>query len=250
MGAIVQFEGKTALVTGASRGIGKAIAAELSSNGVFVIGTSTTQNGANGVSEELGKVGKGVGAVLDVRDQGSIDRLFDEIKENFEPPLILVNNAAITRDNVALRMKDEEWHDVLNTNLTSIYRVTKKTLRGMTKQRWGRIINISSVVGSMGNPGQSNYAAAKAGLEGFSRALASEMGSRNITVNCVAPGIIATDMVEALSEPKREALLAKVPAGRFGNVMEVAALVAFLASDQAGYITGETIHINGGMYMA
>lgn len=246
----MQFEGKTALVTGASRGIGKAIAAELSSKGAFVIGTSTTQNGANGVTEELGRIGKGVGSVLDVGDQASIDRLFEEIKENFEPPLILVNNAAITRDNVALRMKDEEWHDVLNTNLTSIYRVTKKTLRGMSKQRWGRIINISSVVGSMGNPGQSNYAAAKAGLEGFSRALASEMGSRNITVNCVAPGIIATDMIEALSEPQREALLAKVPAGRLGNAMEVAALVAFLAGDRAGYITGETIHINGGMYMA
>lgn len=246
----MQFEGKTALVTGASRGIGKAIAAELSSKGAFVIGTSTTQNGANGVTEELGRIGKGVGSVLDVGDQESIDRLFEEIKANFEPPLILVNNAAITRDNVALRMKDEEWHDVLNTNLTSIYRVTKKTLRGMSKQRWGRIINISSVVGSMGNPGQSNYAAAKAGLEGFSRALASEMGSRNITVNCVAPGIIATDMIEALSEPQREALLAKVPAGRLGNAMEVAALVAFLAGDRAGYITGETIHINGGMYMA
>ena len=246
----MELEGKTALVTGASRGIGKAIAAKLSSKGAFVIGTSTTQKGADGVTKELEKSGKGVGRVLDVGDQESIDRLFAQIKENHEAPLILVNNAGITRDNIALRMKDEEWDDVLNTNLTSIYRLTKKTLRGMTKQRWGRIINISSVVGSMGNPGQSNYAAAKAGLEGYSRALASELGSRSITVNCVAPGFIATDMSESLPEQQREALLARVPAGRLGEPSEIAALVAFLASEQAAYITGETIHINGGLYMA
>lgn len=245
----MEFEGKTALVTGASRGIGKAIAAELSSKGAFVIGTSTTGKGADGVTEELAKVGKGAGKVLDIADQQSIDRLFEEIKDQYDAPLILVNNAAITRDNLALRMKDEEWDDVLNTNLTSIYRLTKKILRGMSKARWGRIISISSVVGSMGNPGQSNYAAAKAGLEGFSRALASEMSSRNITVNCIAPGMIDTDMIEALSEQQRHALLAGVPAGRFGNPEEIAALTAFLASDQAAYITGETIHINGGMYM-
>ena len=246
----MELEGKTALVTGASRGIGKAIAAKLSSKGAFVIGTSTTQKGADGVTKELEKSGKGVGAVLDVGDQESIDRLFAQIKENHEAPLILVNNAGITRDNIALRMKDAEWDDVLNTNLTSIYRLTKKTLRGMTKQRWGRIINISSVVGSMGNPGQSNYAAAKAGLEGYSRALASELGSRSITVNCVAPGFIATDMSESLPEQQREALLARVPAGRLGEPSEIAALVACLASEQAAYITGETIHINGGLYMA
>ena len=246
----MELEGKTALVTGASRGIGKAIAAELSSKGAFVIGTSTTQKGADGVTEALAGVGKGVGKVLDIGDQKSIDALFVEIKDSYDAPLILVNNAAITRDNLALRMKDEEWDDVLNTNLTSIYRVTKKTLRGMTRQRWGRIINISSVVGSMGNPGQSNYAAAKAGMEGFSRALANELSSRSITVNCVAPGIIDTDMSESLSEQQREALLARVPVGRLGKPQEIAALVAFLACDQAGYITGETIHINGGMYMA
>jgi 3-oxoacyl-[acyl-carrier protein] reductase len=214
-----------------------------------VIGTSTSQQGANGVTEELKRVGKGVGSVLNIGDRESIDQLFEEIKDNFDTPLILVNNAAITRDNLALRMKDEEWHDVLNTNLTSIYRVTKKTLRGMTRQRWGRIINISSVVGSMGNPGQSNYAAAKAGMEGFSRSLANELASRSITINCVAPGIIDTDMTQALSE-QREALLARVPAARFGNPAEIAELVAFLASDRAAYITGQTIHINGGMHMA
>ncbi|MDP7144774.1 MAG: 3-oxoacyl-ACP reductase FabG [Pseudomonadales bacterium] len=246
----MEFEGKTALVTGASRGIGKAIAADLSSKGAFVIGTSTSQQGANGVTEELKRVGKGVGSVLNIGDRESIDQLFEEIKDNFDTPLILVNNAAITRDNLALRMKDEEWHDVLNTNLTSIYRVTKKTLRGMTRQRWGRIINISSVVGSMGNPGQSNYAAAKAGMEGFSRSLANELASRSITINCVAPGIIDTDMTQALSEQQREALLARVPAARFGNPAEIAELVAFLASDRAAYITGQTIHINGGMHMA
>ena len=245
----MEFEGKTALVTGASRGIGKAIAADLSSKGAVVIDTSTSQQGANGVTEELKRVGKGVGSVLNIGDRESIDQLFEEIKDNFDTPLILVNNAAITRDNLALRMKDEEWHDVLNTNLTSIYRVTKKTLRGMTRQRWGRIINISSVVGSMGNPGQSNYAAAKAGMEGFSRSLANELASRSITINCVAPGIIDTDMTQALSE-QREALLARVPAARFGNPAEIAELVAFLASDRAAYITGQTIHINGGMHMA
>jgi|TARA_B100000315_G_scaffold257212_1_gene305261 3-oxoacyl-[acyl-carrier protein] reductase len=244
----VEFEGKTALVTGASRGIGKAIAGDLSSNGAFVIGTSTTQEGANRVTEDLTKVGEGVGFVLNVSEQASVDRMFEGIRD-YDAPLILVNNAAITRDNIALRMKDEEWDDVLDTNLTSTFRVTKKILRGMTKQRWGRIINISSVVGSMGNAGQSNYAAAKAGLEGFSRALATELGSRGITINCVAPGLIDTDMTEALSDQQREALLARVPAGRFGNATEIAALVTFLAGERAAYITGETIHINGGMYM-
>ena len=185
---------------------------------------------------------------MDVSDQASIDAFYENLKSH-EPVAILVNNAGITRDNIALRMKDEEWEAVINTNLSAIYRVTRPCLRGMTKARWGRIINISSVVGSMGNPGQSNYAAAKAGIEGYSRALASELGSRGITVNCVAPGFIATDMTDALGEEQKSALLARVPVGRLGEASEVAALVVFLAGDSAGYITGETIHVNGGMYM-
>jgi 3-oxoacyl-[acyl-carrier protein] reductase len=226
------LNGKTALVTGASRGIGKAIANDLANNGAFVIGTATSETGASGISENLGE--QGVGKVLNLESSDSIEQLFADIKRNFEAPLILVNNAGITRDNIALRMKDDEWTDVIETNLNSVYRVSKACLRGMTKARWGRIINISSVVGNMGNPGQSNYAAAKAGMQGYSRSLASELGSRGITVNCVAPGFIATD----------------VPVGRLGEVHEVAALVSFLASESAGYISGETSHINGAMYMA
>lgn len=242
----MSLTGKVALVTGASRGIGKAIAAALAAAGAEVIGTSTTQGGANAITESL--AGKGGGYVLDVSETDSIAAFFEAIKER-EPPAILVNNAGITRDNLALRMKDEEWDAVITTNLSAIYRVTKGCLRAMTKARWGRIINISSVVGSMGNPGQSNYAAAKAGIEGYSRALASELGSRGITVNCVAPGIISTDMTEALAEEQKASLLSHVPAGRLGEASEVAALVVFLAGDNAGYITGETIHVNGGMYM-
>lgn len=240
--------GKTALVTGASRGIGKAIAADLAENGAFVIGTATSEAGANGISESLGD--RGTGKVLKLENPESIEQLFADIKENHDVPLILVNNAGITRDNIALRMKEDEWLDVINTNLNSIYRMSKACMRGMTKARWGRIINISSVVANMGNPGQSNYAAAKAGMQGYSRSLASELGSRGVTVNCVAPGFIATDMTAALPEDQQELLLARVPAGRLGEAQEVAALVSFLASESAGYISGETIHINGAMYMA
>ncbi|HJL61449.1 MAG TPA: 3-oxoacyl-ACP reductase FabG [Pseudomonadales bacterium] len=238
---------KTAIVTGATRGIGKAIANELVAQRAFVIGTATTETGAQSISDSLGD--GGAGFVLDVSDSSSIESFFDAIKE-LEAATILVNNAGITRDNLALRMKPEEWEEVINTNLSSVYRVTKKCLRAMTKARWGRIINISSVVGSMGNVGQSNYAAAKAGMEGYARALASELGSRNITVNCIAPGFISTDMTEQLSDEQKALLLAQVPAGRLGEGKEVAALAAFLASESAGYINGETIHINGGMYMA
>lgn len=233
---------KVAIVTGASRGIGKAIAESLRAQGAFVIGTATTEAGANAIEAA------DVGLVLNVSEKESVDQFLTKLK-NYDPALILVNNAGITRDNIALRMKEEEWDDVINTNLNSIYRVTKGCLRPMTKAKWGRVINISSVVGSMGNAGQSNYAAAKAGMEGYSRALAMELGSRNITVNSVAPGFISTDMTDELPEEQRAALLTRVPAGRLGKSEEVASLVAFLASDLAGYITGETIHINGGMYM-
>lgn len=246
----MSLSGKTALVTGASRGIGRAIAERLARAGACVLGTSTTPAGADGITEELARVGTGRGFVVDVGDAASIEHLFEQIKEEFEDPLVLVNNAAITRDNLALRMKPEEWHQVIETNLSSAYRLTRHVLRAMTRARWGRIISISSVVGSMGNPGQSNYAAAKAGLQGFSRSLAAELGARGITVNCIAPGFIDTDMTRELSELQREQLLARVPLGRLGAPEEIAELVAFLAGDAAGYITGETIHINGGMYMS
>lgn len=244
----MSLEGKVAIVTGASRGIGKAIAAALAEQGAEVIGTATSEAGANAITEAL--AGKGKGYVLNVSDPASVEAFFGQIKDEHDAPVILVNNAGITRDNIALRMKEDEWDDVINTNLSAIYRVTKGCLRGMTKARWGRIINISSVVGSMGNPGQSNYAAAKAGMEGYSRALASELASRSITVNCIAPGFIATDMTEALPEEQKSALLERVPAGRLGEAGEVAALAVFLASDGAAYVTGETIHVNGGMYMS
>lgn len=237
---------RVAIVTGASRGIGRAIAERLATEDLQIIGTATTESGADGITEYL--KGKGQGYVLDVSNLASIDGFFDQVK-NHDAPQVLVNNAGITRDNLALRMKDDEWQSVIDTNLSAIFRVTKCCLRGMTKAKWGRIINISSVIASMGNGGQSNYAAAKAGIEGYSRSLASELGSRGITVNCVAPGFIETDMTKELGAEQTEALLARVPAGRLGNSNEVAALVAFLASEDAGYITGETVHINGGMYM-
>ena len=239
---------RVALVTGASRGIGKEIAHRLANEGLEVLGTSTSESGAQGITDAL--AGKGKGYVLDVSDEASIGSFFGAIKDSHDAPLVLVNNAGITRDNLALRMKDDEWQDVIQTNLSSVYRVTKQCLRGMTKARWGRIINLSSVVSKMGNGGQSNYAAAKAGIEGYSRSLASELGSRGVTVNCIAPGFIETDMTRELGEDQADALLARVPAGRLGNPQEVAALVNFLAGDEAGYITGETIHINGGMYMS
>lgn len=244
----MSLAGKVAVVTGASRGIGKGIATALAAEGAEVIGTATTDAGAQAITESL--AGKGRGYALDVSSQQSVDAFFEAIKGNHEAPTILVNNAGITRDNLALRMKAEEWDQVIDTNLGSVFRVTKACLRGMTRARWGRVINISSVVGSMGNPGQSNYAAAKAGMEGYSRALASELASRGITVNCIAPGFIATDMTDALPEDQKAALLSRIPAGRLGDVLEIAALVVFLAGDGAGYITGETIHINGGMYMS
>lgn len=237
---------RVAIVTGASRGIGKAIAQSLVTSGHYVVGTATSQAGADAISNSLAN---GRGEVLDVSSEESIEAFFKQISD-VDAATVLVNNAGITRDNIALRMKGDEWNDVINTNLNSVYRIAKGCLRGMTKARWGRIINISSVVGSMGNPGQSNYAAAKAGMEGYSRALAAELGSRNITVNSIAPGFIQTDMTDELPAEQKEALLGRVPLGRLGDVNEIAALVDFLAGDNAGYITGETIHINGGMYMA
>ncbi|MFT7132224.1 MAG: 3-oxoacyl-[acyl-carrier protein] reductase [Cyclobacteriaceae bacterium] len=243
----MSLEGKVALVTGASRGIGAAIAEHLAAAGAFVIGTATSAAGAEKISVTLGS--QGAGYVLDVSRDDSVVAFFEAIKSAHDAPLILVNNAGITRDNIALRMKGEEWDDVINTNLSSIYRVSKACMRGMTKARWGRMINITSVVASMGNAGQSNYAAAKAGVEGYCRALAGELGSRGITVNAVAPGFINTDMTAELPQEQRQALLTRVPLARLGESSEVAALVTFLAGEGAGYITGETIHINGGMYM-
>ena len=243
-------EKKVALVTGASRGIGQAIAKSLASEGFVVVGTATSDTGAQAISAYLAEVGNvGRGIKLNVADQDSVTLAIKSIGEQFGAPLVLVNNAGITRDNILMRMKEDEWQDVLDTNLTALYRVSKACLRGMTKARWGRIVNITSVVGAMGNIGQSNYAATKAGAEGFSRALARELGSRSVTVNCVAPGFIDTDMTRGLPEPQRELLLQQIPLGRLGSTAEIAALVSFLCSDLAGYITGETVHINGGMHM-
>ena len=247
----MEHEGKVALVTGASRGIGKAIAEALSSDGFTVVGTATTEAGAQRIAGYLAAIDNaGTGLVLDVADDDSVNDVISHILDNFTAPLVLVNNAGITRDNILMRMKPQEWDDVMNTNLTALYRVSKACLRGMTKARWGRIVNITSVVGSMGNAGQSNYAASKAGAEGFSRALARELGSRAITVNCVAPGFIDTDMTRELPAEQRELLQQQIPLGRLGEAVEIAALVSFLCGDHAGYITGETIHINGGMHMA
>ena len=241
---------KVALVTGASRGIGKAIAEQLAQDGLLVVGTATSETGAAGISEYLKALGNGgCGMVMQVGDGDSISQTLAAINEQFGAPLVLVNNAGITRDNILMRMKPAEWDEVMDTNLSALYRVSKPCLRGMTKARWGRIINITSVVGSMGNMGQSNYAASKAGAEGFSRALARELGGRSITVNCVAPGFIDTDMTRELPEAQREILLQQIPLGRLGDPQEVAAVVGFLASPPGAYITGETIHINGGMYM-
>lgn len=242
---------KVALVTGATRGIGRAIALALGQQGITVVGTATTDAGAARISAAFTEAGiTGRGLVLNVGDAESIEQTMAAITAEFGAPLIVVNNAGITRDNLMLRMKADEWDEVINTNLSAIFRVTKACLKGMTKARWGRIINISSVVGSMGNPGQANYAAAKAGLEGFGRALAAEIASRNITVNAIAPGFIETDMTQALPEAQRESLLKQVPAGRLGQPEDIASAVAFLASDAASYITGTTLHVNGGMYMA
>ncbi|GAB5414337.1 MAG: 3-oxoacyl-ACP reductase FabG [Congregibacter sp.] len=241
-------ERRVALVTGASRGIGKAIADGLLAAGHTVVGTATTDSGAALIADRLGQE-HGLGLRLDVSDPESVASVLGEISDRFGAPNILVNNAGITRDNLLMRMKEDEWTDVVDTNLNALYRMSKAVLRGMTKARWGRIVNITSVVGSMGNAGQSNYAATKAGSEGFTRALAREVGSRSITVNAVAPGFIDTDMTQALSEEQRAAMLSQIPLARLGQAEEIAALVAFLCSEQAAYITGETIHINGGMYM-
>ena len=242
------MQGKIALVTGATRGIGRAVAEELVSKGAFVIGTATSEKGAESISAYLGEKGKGL--VLNVADQASIDAVLEQIKQEFGDIDILVNNAGITRDNLLMRMKDEEWFDILQTNLSSVYHLSKAMLRTMMKKRFGRIINIGSVVGSMGNAGQTNYCAAKAGLIGFSKALAKEVASRGITVNVVAPGFIATDMTDGLSEELKNNLLTQIPAGRLGEPKDIAKAVAFLASEDASYINGTTLHVNGGMYMS
>ena len=246
----MSLEGKVALVTGASRGIGKAVALQLGSQGATVVGTATSPAGAEAISAYLAEAGiQGVGLVLDVCSDSSVAEVFERIQADFGAPQILVNNAGITRDNLMMRMKDDEWHGVIDTNLNSLFRVSKAALRGMTRARWGRIISIGSVVGAMGNAGQANYAAAKAGVEGFSRALARELGSRAVTVNTVAPGFIDTDMTRELPEAQRDALLTQIPLGRLGQSEEIAAVVGFLTSEQAGYVTGATIPVNGGMYM-
>ncbi len=246
------LEKQVALVTGASRGIGRAIAVELAKRGATVIGTATSEAGAAAITEYLNAVraDAGRGAVLNVNDAESSSALVDAIAKEFGSLSILVNNAGITQDQLAMRMKDEEWDAVIATNLSAVGRLSRAVLRGMMKAKYGRIINITSVVGSAGNPGQMNYAAAKAGVAGMSGALALEIGSRNITVNCVAPGFIDTDMTKALNEQQVAALLQQIPAGRFGMPEDVAAAVAFLASTEAGYVTGTTLHVNGGMYMS
>ncbi|MBT3620898.1 MAG: 3-oxoacyl-ACP reductase FabG [Porticoccaceae bacterium] len=247
----MNHQSKVALVTGASRGIGAAIAETLGLAGYTVVGTATSQSGADTICERFKSSDiNGAGMVLNVTDLESINSLLSAVIDRFGAPTILINNAGITKDNLLLRMKEEEWLDVVNTNLTSVFRLSKACVRAMTKARWGRIVTISSVVGSMGNGGQSNYSATKAGVEGFSRALAKELGSRSITVNSVAPGFIETDMTKELPEANKASMLEQIPLARLGAPSEIAAVVKFLVSDAAGYITGETIHVNGGMYMA
>jgi 3-oxoacyl-[acyl-carrier protein] reductase len=239
------LQGKVALVTGASRGIGRAIAVELLKQGARVVGTATSEEGARAISD-AGLIGR----VLNVRDSAQTDALLGAVQKEFGDIAVLVNNAGITRDNLALRMKDADWDEVIETNLKSVFRLSRAVMRGMMKARWGRIINITSVVGASGNPGQANYAAAKAGIVGMSKSLAQELGSRNITVNCVAPGFIDTDMTRALAEEQKTALLARIPLGRLGQPEDIAAAVAYLASPVAGYITGAVLHVNGGMYLS
>ena len=245
------LENQIALVTGASRGIGAAILQELGKQGATVIGTATSEQGAEKISSALSQAGvKGIGLALDVNDPAQIEATLKTIAEQYGDITILVNNAGITRDTLLMRMKEEDWDDVVSTNLKSVFRMSQAVLRPMMKARAGRIISISSVVGHMGNAGQTNYAAAKAGMSGFTKSLASEVGSRGITVNCVAPGFIDTDMTRELQEEHRNKLLERIPLGRLGKVEDIASAVAFLASPAAGYISGETLHINGGMYMA
>jgi len=248
---MVDGKSQIALVTGASRGIGRAIAVELASRDLLVVGTATTIEGSNKISRYLEDMKvPGTGMTVDVADDESVEKLLGEINEKFGTPAVLVNNAGITRDNLLMRMKVDEWHSVIDTNLNSMFRVTKLCLKGMTKARWGRIINVSSVVSASGNPGQTNYAASKAGIEGFTRSLAKEIGSRGITVNAVAPGFIDTDMTSSLAEAQVESLLNQIPLGRLGKPEEIASLIGFLVSQDANYITGETIHVNGGMFMS
>jgi 3-oxoacyl-[acyl-carrier protein] reductase len=245
------LQGKLALVTGATRGIGRAIALELGRQGATVVGTATTETGVAAIGGMLSQAGiKGAGMLLNVRDAAGCDALIEAMQKEHGDILILVNNAGITRDNLALRMKDAEWDEVIDTNLKAVFRLSRGVMRGMMKARWGRIINITSVVGASGNPGQANYAAAKAGVVGMTKSLARELGSRSITVNCVAPGFIDTDMTRALPEAQRAALLAQIPLGRLGAPEDVGAAVAYLASPAAAYVTGCVLHVNGGMYMA
>jgi len=245
------LENNVALVTGATRGIGKAIALALGAQGATVIGTATSENGANQISQYLEENGiKGQGSVLNVTDAEAIDTLVKEIGSNYSAPTILVNNAGITRDNLLMRMKEDEWDDIINTNLTSVFRVSKACMRGMMKAKQGRIISIASVVGATGNAGQANYAAAKAGIMGFSKSLAREIASRGVTVNVVAPGFIDTDMTKGLPEEQKEGLLKSIPLNRLGSPEDIANAVAFLASPAGAYITGETLHVNGGMHMS
>ena len=246
---MTQLSGKIALVTGASRGIGKAIAEALAAQGATVIGTATSENGAAAISEYLAASG-GKGLALNVTDKASVEASLKAIADEFGGIDILINNAGITRDNLLMRMKDDEWQDIIDTNLSSIFTLSKAVLRGMMKKRYGRIVNVGSVVGSSGNAGQANYAAAKAGVIGFSKSMAREVASRGITINVVAPGFIDTDMTKALTDDQREAIFKDIPANRLGAPEEIASTVAFLVSDGAAYITGETIHVNGGMYMA
>jgi 3-oxoacyl-[acyl-carrier protein] reductase len=242
---------RAALITGASRGIGRAILHLLARQGIAVAGTATSAAGAATISAHLDAAGlSGRSYVLQLHDAASVAALLDAMKADGFVPLILVNNAGITRDNLLLRMSERDWHDVMETNVTGLYRLCKPLLRAMTKARWGRIINVSSVVARMGNPGQTNYAASKAAIEGFSRALAQEVGSRDVTVNVVAPGFIETEMTEVLTDAQRTQMLARIPLARLGSVDDVASIVAFLASDGASYVTGETVHVNGGLYMA
>lgn len=238
---------KVALVTGATRGIGAAIVKQLAQDGLFVVGTATTTEGAARISEQLGD--QGAGMVLDVRDSAAIDQLITQIEAQFGLVAVLVNNAGITRDNLLLRMSHDDWSDILSIHLGAVFHLSKRVLRGMTKMRFGRIVNISSVVAQMGNGGQANYAAAKAGMEGFSRSLAREMGSRNVTVNCVAPGFIATDMTEELSADAKAKMLAQIAVNRLGTPEDIAHAVSFLASENSGYITGTVLPVNGGLYM-